>query len=65
MACNCGKSAPSFVVDPNRAPRGKWAVIYPHGAVRPFLSESEARSFIARRPDGDRYVLVDPTGTAM
>jgi hypothetical protein len=34
-------------------------VIYPHGAVRPFSTETEARSFVV---DRDNYTLVDPDG---
>lgn len=62
MGCGCG-SKPAYVVDPRRGSTSNWSVIYPHGAVRPFPSEDTARSFIAGRPDGERYTLVNPEGT--
>jgi hypothetical protein len=62
MGCGCG-SRSAYTVDPRRGSVGSWSVIYPHGAVRPFVTESAARSFIGNRSDADRYTLVDPDGT--
>jgi hypothetical protein len=58
MGCNCGRR-PKYVVNPRRGVTGSWSVIYPHGAVRPFSTETEARSFVVGR---DNYTLVDPDG---
>lgn len=62
MGCGCG-SRPAYVVDPRRGSTSNWSVIYPHGAVRPFVSEDAARQFIGSRSDGHRYTLVSPDGT--
>ena len=62
MGCGCSKG-PAYVVDPRRGSTSNWSVIYPHGAVRPFVSDQAARGFIAGRVDGDRYTLVNPDGT--
>jgi hypothetical protein len=51
-----------FPVDPRRGVTGSWSVIYPHGAVRPFSTETAARSFMALHED---YILVDPDGNAV
>ena len=55
MGCGCNKRrawSPPAGVD------GVWSVVYPHGSVRAFPSEEEAKAFAASRGPG--YVVQPP-----
>jgi hypothetical protein len=62
MGCGCGSKRKKFYVNARRGVTGSWSVIYPHGAVRPFATETEALSFVNGR---ENYVVVDPDGVVV